>query len=348
MNSKRIFLFQLLILIFLNKVFCEIREIEVNQEIQSISVSSESFNYYYKVSLSKTSSQKYKFIKILSSPTKKEGKVYLYLSITDDSPRSILYDLSSTNIGQNLLYVPRTYFELDSQNYFYLNTFCEGGCDYTISFQQVEMMYAERSIRLDFLTFDYEEYLIYFNKSEITQNSQLMVTASGGAKGHHGTKNNVKLSLFYHHEDDNSDMQIDINSDTMFNGAGFTYLETSYTKEGNGYYIAKVRGPINTYINFMVRQIGISCDLPIDGKAIYGFLQNDDIDTFELVGHGIEPESIKEGDEERYFQVSIVVKGDLTISKSTEELCDNEDETFPVYIKDELQAILTFNSTERN
>lgn len=346
MNSKRIFLFQLLILIFLNEVFCEIREIEVNQEIQSFSVSSESFNYYYKVSLSKTSSQKYKFIKILSTPTKNEGKVYLYLSVTDDSPRSILYDISSTNIGQNLLYVPRTYFELDSQNYFYLNTFCEGGCDYTISFQQVEMMYAERSIRLDFLTFDYEDYLIYFNKSEITQNSQLMVTASGGAKGHHGTKNNVKLSLFYHHEDDNSDMQIDINSDTMFNGAGFTYLETSYTKEGNGYYIAKVKGPINTYINFMVRQIGISCDLPIDGKAIYGFLQNDDIDTFELVGHGIDPESIKEGDEERYFQVSIVVKGDLTISKSTEELCDIEEETFPVYIKDELQAILTFNSSE--
>ena len=52
------------------------------------------------------------------------------------------------------------------------------------------MMKAERSIRLDFLTFDYEDYLIHFEKGENINNSILMVTASGGAKGHHGTINN--------------------------------------------------------------------------------------------------------------------------------------------------------------
>ena len=46
-------------------------------------------------------------------------------------------------------------------------------------------------------------------------------------------------------------MQIDVNSDTMLKGAGFTFIESSYTKEGNWYYLTKVKGPKNTYINFM-------------------------------------------------------------------------------------------------
>ena len=323
-------------------------DIGVSENLQQFPITTSDVNYYYKISLSKSSSPTYKFIKIISSPTKNNGIALLYLSTKNSSPSSTNYDISSINRGENVLYVPRTYFEISSKNYFYLNTFCENSCDYTISFQQVEMMEAERSVRLDFLTFDYEEYLIRFDKSEDTNRKQLMVTASGGAKGHHGTQNNVKLSLFYHHVDDNTDIQIDVNSDTMFNGAGFTYLESSYTKEGNGYYLAKVRGPKNTYINFMVREIGISCDLPIDSKAIYGFLQNDDIDTFELVGHGIpiEPEEIKNEEEDRMFQVSIVVKGDLKISKSVDELCDPEMYTYSLDIKDELQAILTFNYTE--
>ena len=347
MNTNSTIIFLLLNIVLLNIIFCQIKEIKVDQENQTLPINTEQVNTYYKVSLSATSSEKFKFIKIITKPQTDEGKAYLYLSTKNESPNAINYDISSINNGENVIYVPRTYFELDSQKkYFYLNVYCEDNCYYDISFQQVEMMYAERSQRLDFLTFDSEEYLIYFNKSEITDNSILMVTASGGAKGAHGTKNNVKLSLLYHHEDDNTDMQIDVNSNTMFNGAGFTYLEKSYTKNGTGYYVAKARGPINTYINFMVREIGVSCDLPVGSKAIYGFLQNDDIDTFNLVGHGIDPESIENDEQERFFQVSIVVKGDLTISKSTEELCDNEDETFPVYIKDELQAILTFNSTE--
>ena len=346
-NLLRKLFFHLLILIVINNALCQIREIEISEEITEFSVDNHSLNAYYKVSLSKSSSSIYKFIKIISKPNKEDGKAYLYLSNTVSSPSSINYDISAIDNGENTLYIPRTYFETSSSKFFYLNTFCENGCNYTLSFQQVEMMFAERSIRLDFLTFDYEEYLIRFNKSDNT-NNQLMVTASGGAKGHHGTQNNVKLSLFYHHEDDNTDMQIDVNSDTMFNGAGFTFIESSYTKEGNGYYLAKVRGPKNTYINFMVRQIGISCDLPIDSKAIYGFLQNDDIDTFELVGHGIpiEPEYKKNDDENRLFQVSIVVKGDLKISKSVDELCDPEQYTYSLNIKDELQAILTFNYTE--
>ena len=346
MKLKSHLFLHLLFTFLFNFFFCQIKEIEVTQEIKTISVSIKEINSYYKISLSKASSSTYKFIKITSTPNEKNGKAYLYLSTKDISPRFTVFDISSTNTGENLLYVPRTYFELKSQNFFYLNTFCEGPCDYIISFQQVEMMFAERSIRLDFLTFDYEEYLIKFNKSEITEDTILMVTASGGAKGHHGSKNNVKLSLYYHHEDDNTDIQIDVNSDTMFNGAGSTYKESNYIKDGSGYYLAKVRGPVNTYINFMVRQISILNDLPIDGKAIYGFLQNDEIDTFKLVGHGIEPEIYNKKNEERYFQVSIVVKGDLTISKSTEELCDIEEETYSLDIKDELQAILTFNSTE--
>ena len=341
--------FDFLIIFFFQTVFSQtIKDTDVSEEIKEIKISSASENIYYKVYLSKGASSSYKFIKIVSFPSTEKAKVFLYLSNKYVYPSPIQFDISSAEKGQNLMYVPRTYFESTSTRSFYLNTYCQNGCDYTITFQQVEMMYAERSMRLDFLTFDYEEYLIRFDKSEYTENSQLMVTASGGAKGHHGTQNNVKLSLLYHHEDDNTEMQIDVNSDTMFNGAGFTYHESSYTKEGNGYYIAKVRGPVNTFINFMVREIGISCDLPIDSKAIYGFLQNDDIDTFELVGHGIpiDPDSITNEDTNRLFQVSIVVKGDLTISKSVEELCDPEFDTYSIDIKDELQATLTFNYTE--
>jgi hypothetical protein len=40
------------------------------------------------------------------------------------------------------------------------------------------------------------------------------------------------------------------------------------------------------------------------------------------------------------------VKGDLKISKSVDELCDPELYTYSLDIKDELQAILTFNYTE--
>ena len=59
----------------------------------------------------------------------------------------------------------------------------------------------------------------------------------------------------------------------MFNRAGFIYYESTYAKEGNGYYLDKVKGSNNSYINFMVREIGISYDLPIDIKEIYGFLK---------------------------------------------------------------------------
>ena len=342
-------LYFLLIIFFINPIFSQIKQIQVSEEIQRIPIKTTSKNIYYEISLSESSSLTYKFIKIISTPNQEDGKAFLYLSVKDSDPNQRKYDISSIDIGENILYVPRTYFEISDHKSFYLNTFCEEGCNYIISFQQVEMMHAERSIRLGFLTFDYDEYLIRFNKSE-NNNTLLMVTASGGAKGHHGTKNNVKLSLSYYHEDDETNMPIDVNSYTMFNGAGFTFLESSYTKEGNGFYIARVRGPINTYVNFMVRRIGISCDLPIDDKAIYGFLQNDDIDTFELVGHDIpiDPEIIKKNDDiNRLFQVSIVVKGDLKISKSIDELCDPEDErTSSLDIKDELQAILTFNYSE--
>ena len=350
LKTKIKLFFPFLILLFSQLIYCQsqIKYIEVSETIQQLPISIIDMNYYYKISLSNSASSTYKYIKIISTPSKDNGKAFLYLSTKNNSPSSIDYDISSIDAGENILYVPRTYFELSTQKYFYLNTFCEGSCDYIISFQQVEMMQAKRSVRLDFLTFDYEEYLIRFEKSEVIEFYPLMVTASGGAKGHHGTQNNVKLTLLYHHEDDNTDIQIDVNSETMFNGAGFTYLESSYTKEGNGYYLAKVRGPKNTYISFMVRQIWKSCDLPIDGKAVYGFLQNDDIDTFELVGHGIpiEPEKIPNNDEDRIFQVSIVVKGDLKISKSVDELCDPEMYTISVDIKDELQAIVTFNYTE--
>ena len=57
------------------------------------------------------------------------------------------------------------------------------------------MMEAKKSVRLDFLTFDYEEYLIYFKINDTDINNKLMVTASGGAKGHHGTRNNIKLHI---------------------------------------------------------------------------------------------------------------------------------------------------------
>ena len=337
---KHFQLYTTLLLISIN-IISSITEVKVNTELYTETVAIEKMNNYYQISLDTSASPTYKFIKITTYPTNNTNPAYLYVSNTSDSPGQKTYDVSSINKGNNTLYIPRTYFE--SKQYFYLNTFCERYCDYIIEMQQVEFMIAERSERLDFLTFDYEDYLIKFEKSETS--SQLMITASGGARGHHGSKNNVKLSLYYHCTVDNTDTYIDVNSNTMFNGAGTTFYEKSYIKDGEGYFYAKVKGPDNTFISFMVRKIGVSCDLPVETKAIYGFLQGDDIDTFEVTNHGITPENLKQN-EDRIFQVSIVVKGDLLISKSLEELCGEEGETESVNIMDELQAIITFNATE--
>ena len=142
-------------------------------------------------------------------------------------------------------------------------------------------MYTEKSVLLDYLTFDNKEYLIYFDGNETDKNSRLMVTAAGGGKSQHGTKNNVELTLTYI-PDNGSNATIEVNSNIMFNGAGATFSEEEYQKLGKGHYLARVKAPINTYISFMVRQINVVSDLFIDGKAIYGFLQGEEMDKFEL------------------------------------------------------------------
>ena len=325
--------------------------ITITEEEQKFDSTGESENTYFNISLSSTIEESYKFTKIIIQ-SENDISQMLYSSLRNETPSPLSFDLSSNK--ENILYIPKTYFS--SQKYFYLNLYNKDLINFTLIFQQVEMMECERSKRLDFLTFDYEDYLIKFEKSENIKNSQLMVTASGGGKGHHGSKNNVKLNLYYHDLEKNFNLPIQVNSETMFNGAGTTFIESKYINntESKGYYLAKIRGPQNTYINFMVRKIGVSCDLPINTKAIYGFLQNDNIDTFELTNHGIP--IIEEEDEdyeilnneipEKIFQISILVKGDLQISKSTVEVCDIEEETFFYDIKDELQLILTFTSEE--
>ena len=335
--TSLIFLF---FFILLEPISCAKQEILVTTEIQSMNIESTSFNAEFNVSISPECTENYKFIRIIATPI--ERQAFLYISKTNNYPGSRNFDISSLETGTNQIYVPRTFFETSESKFFYMNANCgQGNCNFAISFQLVEMMYAERAVRLGFLTFDYEEYLIKFDKNN-TENvkSQLMVTASGGAKGHHGSRNNVKLTLYYINTDDNNITQIDIDSDTMFNGAGTTFQEQSYIQPGNGYYLARVRGPTNTYINFMVREIGIFCDLPVDGKAIYGYLQGNDIDTFELSGYN-------ETDLTQQIQISIVVKGDLVISKSSDRLCDPEiEETESQIVRDELQAILTITGED--
>ena len=331
-------LFFFVFFIHIYNIVCAKREILVTTETQNLNININNSNVEFNISISSECTENYKFIKIISTPI--ERKALLYLSKTNNYPSSRSYDISAQEEGQNQIYVPRTFFETSESNFFYMNSFCEGFCSFNISFQLVEMMYAEKSARLGFLTFDYEEYFIRFDKNSQNNESQLMVTASGGAKGHHGSKNNVKMTLSYIDTDNDTITQIDIDSDTMFNGAGTTFYEKSYIKPGNGYYLAKVRGPINTYINFMVREIGDFSVLPVNGKAIYGFLQGDDVDTFNLTGY-------KENDPNQIIQISIVVKGDLIISKAKEPLCDPYDEdTEYETIRDELQMIITIKGDE--
>lgn len=116
-------LFYLLILIVINNIFCQIREIEISEKITEFTEDNPSFNVYYKVSLSKSSSSTYKFIKIVSKPKNEDGKAYLYLSNKESSPSSINYDISAIENGENTIYIPRTYFETSYRNFFYLNTF---------------------------------------------------------------------------------------------------------------------------------------------------------------------------------------------------------------------------------
>ena len=335
MKSLNLFTYIIYFFILINVIFCQKQNIEVTTEIEEIIVDQNSASKEFNITISPSCKSTFKFIHIVSTPHL--NKCLLYFSTKDTYPRSTVFDISATNEGKNEIYVPRTYFESISNNFFYMNSYCEGFCNYTITFQLVEMIHIERGFRLDFLTFDYEEYLIRFEKNE-NEDSKIMIAASGGAKGHHGSRNNVKLSLSYINEEDNTIIPIEVTSDIMFNGAGTTFFEKNVIKSGKGYYLARVRGPTNTFVNFMVSQIDQHNNLPIDGKAFYGFLQGDDIAKFELTGY---KNNINKN---QTIQISIVVKGDLVMYKSPDIDCDNNlDETEKYNIKDELQALVIFN-----
>ena len=335
MKSLNLFTYIIYFFILINVIFCQKQNIEVTTEIEEIIVDQNSASKEFNITISPSCTSTFKFIHIVSTPHL--NKCLLYFSTKDTYPRSTVFDISAANEGKNEIYVPRTYFESISNNFFYMNSYCEGFCNYTITFQLVEMIHIERGFRLDFLTFDYEEYLIRFEKNE-NEDSKIMIAASGGAKGHHGSRNNVKLSLSYINEEDNTIIPIEVTSDIMFNGAGTTFFEKNVIKSGKGYYLARVRGPTNTFVNFMVSQIDQHNNLPIDGKAFYGFLQGDDIAKFELTGY---KNNINKN---QTIQISIVVKGDLVMYKSPDIDCDNNlDETEKYNIKDELQALVIFN-----
>lgn len=327
-------LFQLfsILLLIIQKYTLQNNDINVTTEMQNITININTNSISFAISLSPECTENYKFINIISNPIKANAK--LYFSTTNSYPVTSDYNISCINNGKNQYYIPRIYFESTPKKLFYMSVFCDGACHFNISFQLVEMMYAEKSERLDFLTFDYEDYLIYFDKNE-NDIYPLMVTASGGAKGHHGSKNNAKLSLFYV-PDEGDSISIDVNSKIMLNGAGALFNASYYSKYGKGKFIAKVRGPKNTYLSFTVREIGHSSDLVVDGKAIYGYLPKDYIDTFELKGYEI--------DKKIAIQVSIIVKGSLMISKSSNEFCEYSSEI--IHVKDELQAIMTFTEED--
>ena len=324
--------------IFPFTTLCQAEHIKVTTYVQNLNYSSGTTKEFI-VTISPNYKEKDKFIEIKAIP--KTNKALLYLSLTEEAPNSTSFDISAANEGNNQIYVPRTYFK-NKTDFFYMSSVCGGTCNFNISFKLVEEMHAEKSVRLDFLTFDKEEYLIYFDKNETNNGSKLMVTATGGAKSNHGSKNNVELTLSYVDKKNNSTTKINVNSNIMFNGAGTTFLEESYQKKGEGHYLAKVKAPPNTYISFMVRQFNIISDLFIDGKAIYGFLQENDIDRFEL--KGFNNNNFGVDNENRIIQVSILVKGDLIISKSSDFYCNKDSDKFNV--KDEFQILLTFNSTE--
>ena len=272
---KSFFSLSFIIIILITIKSCKKDDIEVTTELNEKNYNSTNTTIEFKIKLSTDFPENFKFIHINATPF--TNKALLYLSLNDENPGPTQFDISAVNEGINQIYVPRTYFMTEQNNSFYMNSVCDGNCDFNISFKLVDKMYAEKSVRLDYLTFDNKEYLIYFNGSETDKNSRLMVTAAGGGKSQHGTKNNVELTLTYI-PDNGSNAIIEVNSNIMFNGAGATFSEEEYQKLGKGHYLARVKAPINTYISFMVRQINVVSDLFIDGKAIYGFLQGEEID----------------------------------------------------------------------
>ena len=318
-------------------ILCQTVDIDVKKEKQTFSYHEDKKTIKFKVKISPKDPKNYKFIEIKTKLG--ENKALLYLSLKEEDPNPKQFDISAANEGNNQIYVPRTYFEKNDMDSFYMSSECEGNCNFNISFQLVEKMHAERSVRLDFLTFDDEEYLIYFDKNLTDTKSQLMVTASGGAKSHYHAKNNVELTLSYVYEEGNSTIEINVNSKIMFNGAVTTFLEEPYQNLGEGHYLAKVKAPSNTYIIFMVRQFNIINDLPVDGKAIYGFLQGNDTDKFQLKGFNNENFGVDNAN--KIIQVSILVKGYLIISKSSEQKLEET-----LHVKDESQILLTFTSEE--
>ena len=321
---------------------CENEKIEVSTTPNEKSYNLPENIKEFEVNISLDCKENYKFIRIIATPI--SNKALLYLSLTQRNPDQNNFDLSAADGDTNQIYVPRTYFEKIQTKSFFMSAYCDQNCNFNISFQLVEMMYAEKSIRLDFPTFDNEEYLIYFNGNETDKNSRLMVTAAGGGKSQHGTKNNVELTLTYI-PDNGSNAIIEVNNNIMFNGAGATFSEEEYQKLGKGHYLARVKAPINTYISFMVRQINVVSDLFIDGKAIYGFLQGEEIDKFEL--KNIKNDNPGTDNENRTFQVSILAKGDLNITQSSNPDCAQEFlKKNSLTVKDEYHALFNFTSDD--
>ena len=340
---KSFFSLSFIIFILITIKSCKKDDIEVTTELNEKNYNSTNTTIEFKIKLSTDFPEYLKFIHINATPFK--NKALLYLSLNDENPGPTQFDISAANEGINQIYVPRTYFMTEQNNSFYMNSVCDGYCDFNISFKLVDKMYAEKSVRLDYLTFDNKEYLIYFNGNETDKNSRLMVTAAGGGKSQHGTKNNVEFTLTYI-PDNGSNATIEVNSNIMFNGAGATFSEEEYQKLGKGHYLARVKAPINTYISFMVRQINVVSDLFIDGKAIYGFLQGEDIDKFDKFElKNIKKDNSETGNRDRTFQVSILAKGELNILKSPYPFCDKE-ATGDYIVKDESQILLTFSSVE--
>ena len=368
---KSFFSLSFIIFILITIKSCKKEVIEVTTESNEKNYNLTNTTIEFEIKLYTDFPENFKFILIIATPF--TNKALLYLSLNDANPGPTQFDISAANEGINQIYVPRTYFMSEQNNSFYMNSVCDGYCDFNISFKLVDKMYAEKSVRLDYLTFDNKEYLIYFNGNETDKNSRLMVTAAGGGKSQHGTKNNVEftetdknsrlmvtaagggksqhgtknnveLTLTYI-PDNGSNATIEVNSNIMFNGAGATFSEEEYQKLGKGHYLARVKAPINTYISFMVRQINVVSDLFIDGKAIYGFLQGEEIDKFEL--KNIKNDNPGTDNENRTFQVSILAKGDLNISKSSNPDCDQEFlKKNSLTVKDEYHALFNFTSDD--
>lgn len=335
------YFFQILTLLISNIIICQ-EIIELNADPRTIYRISESKTYKVSLDTTATIPTDYEFIKIVATPLSSSFIISMYMTTKNLKPNKEEFEMSSIEKGENIMFVSRRSFEKTNSKSFLISIFCQGNSAYDLSFQLMKMMQIDINKKLNFLTYDKNDYLIKFDKqnNDDGTGNNLIITAIGGAKENHGLSNNVKMELYFHSNKDNEDNKIDVNNEVMINGAVSVFNDNLYNSKGDGYYYAKINSPENNYITFMFRKKDKINEIEINGYGIYGYLGQNDKDIIKI--------KVNNDDNIKQYQISLSVKGNLYLYTSSNSFCEDDNPKNKINIKNESNNYIFITSSDLN